>query len=683
MQNFTLLLFSLCSTFLYSQSFCGTDTKYLDLLSKNPALQQKMDAQESFIKQYIATKGANKTNTVKIIPTVFHIIHNYGPENISDAQVIDALRILNEDFRKLNSDTNLIVSGFKGIAADCEIEFRLAQLDPEGKCTDGITRTVSLFTNAGDDNVKTLISWDTDKYLNIWVVAGISMSGVAGFAYYPGTAPQLDFEGVVIEQAYVGSIGTSSAANSRVLTHEVGHFMNLVHTFGFGTCGDASNCNTSVSDFITDTPPTKGNCSTCNLTATSCGVLENVQNYMDYSSCNLMFTTDQKSRMDAALNSPLAGRSNLWSPTNLSFTGVLNTPSVCFPVADFTSSVKNICSGDSLLFTDLSWNGSPTQWQWNFQGGTPASSTIANPTVYYSTPGLYSVTLTCSNSAGQDVKIKTSLINVGTSVGTYSTIFTEGFEGSSIPNSDWDINNPDAQGTWQTSNSVAFTGSKCAFVDNYTNGINGEWEELISPSVNLSTMSNPILSYRVAYARRFSTETDKLEVYYSENCGETWTIRQTKFGFALQTASATSTAFVPGSSNWRKELVNIAPVQAKTNVRFKFKFTSDLGNNLYIDDINVQPLSLSVGEDERLMYNVFPTISSDFVTIQIFDNTSTNNITIKLVDALGKTVLIQNGKAIETDSNNMSLNISHLAKGIYTLNIINNSNARQFKVIKQ
>ena len=117
-----------------------------------------------------------------IIPMVFHIIHNNGVENITDAQVYDAVRILTNDYTKQNADWPNVRPEFLDIVADVNIEFRLATLDPEGNCTNGITRTVSTQTYDGDFEMTQLIQWPRDQYMNIWVAASAG-SGVAGYTY--------------------------------------------------------------------------------------------------------------------------------------------------------------------------------------------------------------------------------------------------------------------------------------------------------------------------------------------------------------------------------------------------------------------------------------------------------------------------------------------------------------------
>ena len=240
---------------------------------------------------------------VYTIPVVFHVVYNGSSENVPDYVIQGQLDVMNEDFRFTNADASTIVSAFTGIAADTEIEFCLATVDPSGNPTTGITRTpttrssFSYFT----DNVKSTSSggidaWPTDEYLNIWV-CDIS-SGILGYAQFPGGPASTD--GVVIDYQYTGRDSWSSGPLTpyhlgRTATHEVGHWLNLRHIWGDGGCG--------VDDGVSDTPVSGSSTSGCPLTKTTCSSLDNVQNYMDYSydNCLVMFTAGQAARMRATM----------------------------------------------------------------------------------------------------------------------------------------------------------------------------------------------------------------------------------------------------------------------------------------------------------------------------------------------------------------------------------------------
>ena len=172
---------------------CYTTEKHNEAIKNNPALIRQMEELQKFTQEFGRT--TRTSGVVYTIPVVFHILHNYGPENISDAQIYDAMRILNEDYRKLNADTTSIVASFQGIASDSEIEFRLATIDPNGNCTNGIDRIVTQLTYLAADPAK-LNPWPNNKYLNIWVANSLENTGAAAYAYYPGAAPTASVDGV-------------------------------------------------------------------------------------------------------------------------------------------------------------------------------------------------------------------------------------------------------------------------------------------------------------------------------------------------------------------------------------------------------------------------------------------------------------------------------------------------------
>ena len=331
MKKITLLLSTLLfitPVFAQNHTYCAFDHAVQQLVEEDPSIIEKSKAHEAFVKEF-TKNNYNKSGATYVIPVVWHVLHQNGSENISDAQINDAMRILNEDWQKGNADMADVVSDFVSIIADCEIEFRLATLDPYGSPTDGINRYETAETNSGDDGSKGDI-WPREMYLNIWsskIVYG--NPNVAAYSRRPvsvDAGSKAGIDGVVIRYDYVGSIGTGDYVRARTLTHEIGHYLDLWHPWGKGPqLGTTTNCNDD--DDVEDTPNDIGY-ATCNLTGASCGPLANVQNYMEYSLCQFMFTEGQKTRMHAALNSSLADRNNLWTTQNLQETGVFDAANV-------------------------------------------------------------------------------------------------------------------------------------------------------------------------------------------------------------------------------------------------------------------------------------------------------------------------------------------------------------------
>lgn len=655
---------------------CGTTEMMRKYFEEHPSYKAQYLAEEQAAEQadQIAFANGYKEGDgramppVYTIPVVFHILHEGGTENISDAQIHDQMRILNEDYRKLNADISAVVPSFTAIAADCEIQFRLAQKDPSGNCTNGIDRIFSSETNVGDDGSK-LNQWPRNKYLNVWVVKTIT-SGAAGYAYLPGSTtftPGID--GIVILSTYIGSIGTGAPSRSRALTHEIGHYLNLNHTWG-GTNDPGVDC--TGSDAVSDTPTTEGH-TTCTLTSSVCNppIIENVQNFMEYAYCSNMFTAGQKTRMRNALTSTTAARNNLWSAGNLTATG-LSTPAVLC-LADFESSdlLNVVCQGDSLTFTDLSWNGDPTSWSWSFPGGTPSTSTDSVPVITYNTPGVYDVTLTVSNGSGSVNATKTDYVTVYPNTAVYSAAFwSEGFEGSAIPNADWNVRNANVgSNTWTQTTTAAATGTKSVRIVNAST-YDTHVDELVSPSVDMTAIVGaPSLTYKVAHAQKTSGSLDRLLVYVSTTCGQSWSLRQSLTGAALSTAGVMSGSFVPTASQWVTKTVSLASVATETNLFVMFKFISDAGNNIYLDDINIMG---NVGVDElssTLNFNVYPNPAEDntLISFSLIEKAET---TISIYDVVGKEISnVYTGNLNAGDHQYSIADNAKLASGIYFIKL--------------
>ncbi len=280
---------------------CATDEYHHEAVKQNPELLKY--EQEANAYATSNTNSLNKATAVRYIPVVFHIIHKNGFENISQAQVMDQIRILNEDFRKKAGTNGGLTTN--PLAADMEFEFRLAQYDPNGNKHDGINRVYSTLTDEANNSVKALSYWDSEKYLNIWVVntiAAIGVSGgtVLGYAQFPwDRASKPTTDGIVIRADQVGVVGTGDDDQAgRTLTHEIGHWLGLYHTFQGGCSGSG--------DGVGDTPPVASASSGCNKGRNSCSndspnLPDQIENYMDYSdgTCMELFTAGQKSRVQS------------------------------------------------------------------------------------------------------------------------------------------------------------------------------------------------------------------------------------------------------------------------------------------------------------------------------------------------------------------------------------------------
>lgn len=549
-----------------------------------PQMEEARQELEAFTKAFVENQNMRNARADYVIPMVFHVIHMNGPENISDAQIEDAVRILNRDFNGQNEDIADVAPAFAGVVGDASMEFRLARLDPNGNPTNGIDRIVSNKTFVGDDGSK-LNPWPRDKYLNIWVVEDIS-SGAAAYAYLPFTAdgfPAID--GIITRNRYVGSFGTSDPDNTRTLTHEIGHFFNLLHPWGFSNNpGLSSNCGDD--DLVGDTPNTIGTQFSCNLNQVTCGSQDNVQNFMDYGNCEIMFTQGQVGRMQASANSPIADRNNLWSASNLQATGI-----DVLIAADFYSRSPVICQFDSVHFYDES-RYLPDTWNWTFENGSIANSTDQDPVVFYDQPGAHNVSLSVSQSGANSMSVtKPGFVFVAPAIGDAAP-YSEDFETTSaLPSDSWyNVENLfDNNYGFVFDATNGYGGGNCVRMNNFGNP--GEFDyELHSTSFDLSVYTQATFSFKYAYARRNTSDQDQLFVYVSTDCGETWLPRFSRSGNSLATTTATNSSFVPtGTDDWTTaSLPTLSASLLGDNVRFLFLFKSGEGNNLYIDDINIE-----------------------------------------------------------------------------------------------
>jgi Pregnancy-associated plasma protein-A/Secretion system C-terminal sorting domain len=272
---------------------------------------------------------------------VVHVLYKNAAQNISNAQIYSQIDILNADYRRLNADTLNTPAMFDSIAADIEVEFCLASIDPDGNPSNGITRTSTsggqlfgffspIFEDAKFDSLGGHDAWPADQYLNMWVCE--AFPGLLGYAQFPGGDPATD--GVVISYQAFGNTGTVTAPSTlgRTASHEVGHWMGLYHIWG-----DDQDC--TGSDSIFDTPNATGaSSSDCESSRNSCsnedafwGAFDPndmVQNYMDYShdSCMNMFTLGQKARMHSFLNSDPMRMALFNSPAGCNLVGLPTSP---------------------------------------------------------------------------------------------------------------------------------------------------------------------------------------------------------------------------------------------------------------------------------------------------------------------------------------------------------------------
>ena len=374
-----------------------------------------LDAFERWIQPYVeAYKQALRDGyraPILTIPTVFHVITDgSSPTNISAAQVQAQLDQLNLDFRNLAGSTN-------PAAADVEVEFCLASLDPSGNVMlePGINRVTTYGAGAFTDTyvdgtIKPGTIWSPTDYLNVWsanlsggLLGWAQFPDASGLAGMPTNGGNANTDGVVVGFGTVGSVANPGSAPpynlGRTLTHEVGHWLGLRHIWGDANCGD---------DFCGDTPESSGSNFGCPTQTTCDGIQDMVENYMDYTDdgCMNVFTADQKARIRTVLTV---------SPRRLE----LPNSTKCI-VSDYAVSVLDstisICSPNNAVYAinvtesggysdpvSLSLSGLPTGGTATFGATTiipQGTTTLTISNIGAITPGTYNLTLNATSTSG-------------------------------------------------------------------------------------------------------------------------------------------------------------------------------------------------------------------------------------------------------------------------------------------
>ena len=324
--------------------------------------------------EYAAASGQTLT-----IPVVFHVIAKTdGTGDIPEALIKSQMEILNEDFSALAG-----TPGAMGTAA--KIRFVLATKDPNGQPHTGINRVTNdnYFNDGG--GFQMALHWDTKRYLNIYTN---SAGGALGYATLASESAGAVDDGVVLLYTTVGRNAPQGGDydQGRTATHEVGHYLGLLHTFD-GGCGTATAPYTS-GDLIMDTAAHAQENYECTAASSGCtgGGNAPIDNYMNYTpdTCMTKFTPEQVNRMRCSIM-------NYRMALVMNGEG-LGTP----PVARFSATVEALTATFADESTDA--DGSIAARNWQFGDGT--SSSEQGPTHTYAAPGTYTVTLEVTDNSG-------------------------------------------------------------------------------------------------------------------------------------------------------------------------------------------------------------------------------------------------------------------------------------------
>jgi len=342
-----------------------------------------------------------------------------------------------------------------------------------------------------------------------------------------------------------------------------------------------------------------------------------------------------------------------------------------------TVTIKNLGS-DNLTTCNISYiidGGTPVTQSWTGNLATFESETItfSNITLtfgnhtfktYTSEPNTVIDTIN-----GNDTIVKSFVV---VDISGQGLPITEDFENTLFPSTDWEIINSDDATTWERNTSASGNGAStaCAYVKCSSYDASGQLDDLLTPWFLVPNNAIPKLTFKVAYRRYSSTWYDGLKVLITNDCGTTWTELYSKTGTTLATGADQTTEFIPSqASDWRTDTVDLSAYYGQ-KVRIKFQSVNGYGNNIYIDDIDINYITNvnSIDDGNIVMY---PNPAKNIITIYN-DRYVINNI--EIIDITGKIL-----KQLTVENNQISVNVNDLEKGVYFVNI----NTEKTKIVKE
>ena len=639
---------------------CATMEVRERMLQEHPELIQETEQAERLANIWMEKHGNSVYrlggNDTIVIPVVVHVVYKTAAQNISDEKIFEQIRILNEDYARLNADTVDTPSPFKSKAGGMKLKFCLAQRDPNNLPTNGIVRVLTTKNSfSQNDGVKYAAqggssAWPRGQYLNLWVCN--LDGGLLGYAQFPGQAAATD--GVVILYSAFG-ITTGQYNLGRTTTHEVGHWLGLYHIWG----DDGAAC--SGSDGITDTnnqadehygcPSYPQN--SCSNTASGGDMFND---YMDYTDdrCMDMFTIGQCTKMLSVLNS---SRSSLLtsngcnSPGDVLDARIINigNPSAKVYCGGLQKPMIRIRNTGTITVTSLSV-------EYGFEGGASQTVSISGilnslnfsnvtlPSIVYPTGNatFYAKILTVNGVADaiNPGETLTRAINVATGTGVYP--FSDGFE-NPFPGTTFELLKSDPDTSWVRTNRAKKTGTYSLWMDYYNYPYIGAVDEFTLPAINLSGATNPRLIFDRAYAQYEDATngilSDTLEIWVQVGCSGTPQRVWRKFGTDLATSANTDQDFKPTAANqWKTDSISLLPYLGNNEVYITFRGISNFANNLYLENLNIRN-SVVTGVNYNLLgedrLNIFPNPTTNQFHLT-YDGENSGILTVQLLDITGK-----------------------------------------------
>lgn len=322
---------------------------------------------------------------------------------------------------------------------------------------------------------------------------------------------------------------------------------------------------------------------------------------------------------------------------------------------------------DGVMGTAITWNG-------NLAVGASTNISLGNMNV---TNGghTYSVDVTGVNAGDLNIANNTSDIGFFGASAYSNQQVIESFSVATFPPSNWGRYNPtNGLDNWNRVTNAGMNSLQSAKVD-FFNISSGTTMDLILPPMNIAGSQAPMITFDVAYAQ-YSSENDRLQVLASTDCGATWDELYTKAGSILKTSNAQTTAFTPSSDGqWRNEMVEFPmSYTAATNVIVKFRATSNFGNNLYLDNVNLMqmdPVGINTVQNTVVGVELFPNPTKGATTLRVETKASSAAV-VSVVNVLGQVVYSTNLN-LEAGMNTINIDAAEFASGVYNVVIGSNS----------
>ncbi|MCB0792964.1 MAG: hypothetical protein KDB97_14450, partial [Flavobacteriales bacterium] len=556
--------------------------------------QAPCGTQQTGFVHYPPASGA-RGGGVELIPTVVHVHYGGMVQPVGPLTVEAIIDTCNRMLHAANAGLADVVPDFQGVVGDAGLELRLATIDGNGQCMSGI-QYHPYDPDLGPPNTLTA-TLNTRNYLNIHILPAQN-----SFAVFPGlvSAP-VDMGDVIVLSTY------DALFRPDVLAHEVGHWGGLYHTWGNTNASDVA-CG---DDYIADTPETAGSpVGSCDTGLSECtpGVVENVQNVMDYSECRLMFTQGQADHVQAVLADTTRVRHAIHLAANLLATGVTNPPTCALQGGIYHRRFEN-CAGTTVEFTALATGGVPDSLRWTFTGGTPTTSAQDAPDVLYTATGSYDVQLVLWHQ-GQAVAVQNSLaVNVpnanANGLPLVTTLpFTEDFEnGFGFPQPHMVLVD-DGTPTWEPFSGAGFASSNCLRVPAEALTAN-DTSVFLFGNCDLSGLVQPAVRFRVAASYYPFSSFATVEVLFRDLCSSIFTGNVWYVGPLYDWATDHGPNYVPQADSEWHEVVATFPVwnlatSAEFGVRLRRPSVpgSYTPEAFYLDDLYVGEADMATAVPE-------------------------------------------------------------------------------------